>query len=860
MTITDPPAPATSPQRAPAGTGPEPGRRPRRQMAARVTSGRLVPIATAVGVVVAAGVAFGRVFGFAVLFGPLIMATVVGLTGGLVARRALTDPASGGLSGPGGGFAGSRDDPGPSTEPGPAWLAARPPPGSRPRLATARDIRRPVTAAVAVAVATLAAPIVVDALAARPAVGGVTTAITRGVGGIFGGWSKIVTTSVPVPPSADRLPVLAGVIALAVAIATIAASQARPGLSALLPAGAVLVVALALGVHGPGSAAAVSAAPTVAAGVYLLVVSRPSDAGLAWVPPARRAAGIVTGAVVVTGALFVGSNWPLATSRAPLDLRSTLNPPLDLGSTPNPLDLVPQRASTPGTEMFSATVDQAWLDSPAYWRLVSLDVFDGAAWTTDARARRVGTVLNVPAGIDSAQLGASTTAVVRVSGLSGPWVPTVGVPTGVHPADLAYDPDSAVLIARGSARNRTFTVSGRLPAPSRSALDRAGVTVSSANATLTRVPACFPAPLAQMATRAVSGRDRPDQQAAAIEGTLARSGAFSYDPAAIPGSSCGRLEQFVTAKQGGDEQFATAFVLMARVAGLPTRLAVGFSPGAVNQAGHRTIVHGSDATMWPEVDLAGVGWVRFNPVPTTSSTGSPKGGSTPPATINKADTGLNAVRGTVSDPTPSTTPNGRRGAGPGPGSSAHRGSSLVVWLLAGPGGLVVVVSALAAGRILARRRRRGRRRDPRRSPSQRIIGAWAEVLDAMAPFHPAVATLTPTEVTEQAGRAAGGGRTAVDELGVLVDHCVYGGVGGVGVGGVGVGGGGGGGGGVGDTPTRAWELSDAAVSALRHALPPGRRLRYLATGGPRASSGPRASAGTSGRPSGPRTPRRPDSG
>ena len=209
MTVTDPPAPAAIPERAPAGAGPDPGRRPPRRMAPRFTSGRLVPMVTAVGVVVAAGVAFGRVFGFAALFGPLIMATMVGLTGGLVARRALTEPASGESSGPGG----SGDDPVPATEPGPAWLAARPAPGPRPRLGAAQDIRRPLTAAVAVALTTLAAPIVVDALAARPAVGGVTTAITRGVGGIFGGWSKIVTTSVPVPPTADRLPVLAGVIA-----------------------------------------------------------------------------------------------------------------------------------------------------------------------------------------------------------------------------------------------------------------------------------------------------------------------------------------------------------------------------------------------------------------------------------------------------------------------------------------------------------------------------------------------------------------------------------------------------------------------------------------------------------------------
>ncbi|MDQ2725922.1 MAG: DUF3488 and transglutaminase-like domain-containing protein, partial [Actinomycetota bacterium] len=499
--------------------------------------------------------------------------------------------------------------------------------------------------------------------------------------------------------------------------------------------------------------------------------------------------------------------------------RSSLRPPVNVGSTPNPLDLVPQRSAQPESVMFSAQVDQAWLASPTDWRLVSLDGFDGSGWTTDARAARAGTVLDVAPGLDPSRLGPSSTDRLTTSGLTGPWVPTTGVPTGVQPGDLAYDPASSILIASPSAQGRTFTLTSRLPAPSRQALDTAGVTVSDANATLTRVPACFPAGLSQLATQVTAGIGRPDQQAVAIEQALGgdRSG-FSSDPAAIPGSSCGRLKQFVGAKQGTAEQFATACVLMARTVGLPARLAVGFLPGAIDPAGGTTTVHGSDATVGPEVDLADVGWVALDPIPAASSHGPAAGGSTPSTTVSKNNAGLNQVRNTVANSPGSTAATGQHGPGRGHGGQGH--ASQAPWLLAIPLVIVVAVGGLVGARVMARRRRRSRRRDPALLPAQRITGAWAEVLDALAPFDPAISALTPTEVTVEARRATGDAEAPVRSLGSLVDLSVYAGAGD-------------------DTSaSAAWEMSDTAVTALRQAIPTGLRIRYLATGGPRRSDRP----------------------
>ena len=76
-------------------------------------------------------------------------------------------------------------------------------------------------------ITTLVAAAGSDAVSATPGPGGLGGAISKGVGGLFGGWSKILTTSVPVPPTADRLPVLAGVVALGVALALLAGSPAN---------------------------------------------------------------------------------------------------------------------------------------------------------------------------------------------------------------------------------------------------------------------------------------------------------------------------------------------------------------------------------------------------------------------------------------------------------------------------------------------------------------------------------------------------------------------------------------------------------------------------------------------------------
>jgi hypothetical protein len=69
------------------------------------------------------------------------------------------------------------------------------------------------------------------------------------------------------------------------------------------------------------------------------------------------------------------------------------------------------------------------------------------------------------------------------------------------------------------------------------------------------------------------------------------------------------------------EQFASAEVVLLRAAGVPARMAVGFSGGEPDGAGWRALRR-SDAHAWVEVWFPGVGWVTSDPTPAAAESES----------------------------------------------------------------------------------------------------------------------------------------------------------------------------------------------------------------------------------------------
>lgn len=73
-------------------------------------------------------------------------------------------------------------------------------------------------------------------------------------------------------------------------------------------------------------------------------------------------------------------------------------------------------------------------------------------------------------------------------------------------------------------------------------------------------------------------------------------------------------DQFLfKSRQGFCEDYASAFAILMRLAGIPSRIVVGYMGGTWNRALHYFTVDQSDAHAWVEVWLAGKGWVRVDP-------------------------------------------------------------------------------------------------------------------------------------------------------------------------------------------------------------------------------------------------------
>lgn len=66
-------------------------------------------------------------------------------------------------------------------------------------------------------------------------------------------------------------------------------------------------------------------------------------------------------------------------------------------------------------------------------------------------------------------------------------------------------------------------------------------------------------------------------------------------------------------RRGFCEHYASAFAVMTRAVGIPTRIVLGYQGGEINPVDGRLIVRQSDAHAWTEVWLAGRGWVRVDP-------------------------------------------------------------------------------------------------------------------------------------------------------------------------------------------------------------------------------------------------------
>jgi transglutaminase-like putative cysteine protease len=398
--------------------------------------------------------------------------------------------------------------------------------------------------------------------------------------------------------------------------------------------------------------------------------------------------------------------------------------------------------------MFNARSPQ-----PTYWQVAVLTRFDGTAWLPDPFTQAAALSEGVPLPVKSVPylpaLAEPTNSgtfrvTVTIKGLQSTLLP-------LPPTTASVDPGAGASYVEGFGAVRGFEAP---PSLSYSAVARIPGNITAGRSSrssaspesedgASTVPAAAlqpyldlppePDAVVQLAHRLVSGATSPAAKAAAIARWF-NSGRYHYtlSPPALTGPD--PLSSFLfTTRAGFCQQFAAAYAVLARIDGLPARVALGFTTGTIAGDDEYSVT-GADAHVWPEVYLGPtLGWTSFEPTPAT--TGEPSGvgvntgahGPTPkPVTpsLQTTPTTLPDLHHLVAPHVTTPTPAIRGHGSAASGVSSATGSWTAV-LLPIVGAVLVVGTAMFVG---VRRRRWTATRIPQwlgRVPGLSRAARWA---------------------------------------------------------------------------------------------------------------------------------------
>lgn len=126
------------------------------------------------------------------------------------------------------------------------------------------------------------------------------------------------------------------------------------------------------------------------------------------------------------------------------------------------------------------------------------------------------------------------------------------------------------------------------------------------------LPDTIPARVYTLARDLTATAPTPYDRARAIEDYLRRI-PYTLD---VPAPPLGRdVTDYVLfdLRQGYCDYYATAMVVLARSAGIPARLAVGYAGGRYDSAGAVYVITEAEAHSWAEIYFPSYGWVEFEP-------------------------------------------------------------------------------------------------------------------------------------------------------------------------------------------------------------------------------------------------------
>jgi transglutaminase-like putative cysteine protease len=461
--------------------------------------------------------------------------------------------------------------------------------------------------------------------------------------------------------------------------------------------------------------------------------SRPQ---VGWRLPITRAAS--TGRWLALGAALLALTLPSLLpgygQQPLLDLKES--PGVDTGQAINPFVSLRTRLRNPE----DAPLFRVKTTRRSRWRLIVYDRFDGTAFTTSRQPLRGLVPFQGQTGddLDPDVPTGQVTQQFEMQELVSYWLPTATAPVKVD-ADgrrVLEHPEFRALSVRQPVREGfKYTVVSQVPNVRAEDLvgpARAG-DYSSPELQLYLDTSNLDGAVRALADSVVEGRDTPFEKALAIQDYLRNPQLFRYNlnvPSLAQGGN--QLRRFLLdVREGYCEQFAIAMAMMAREAGIPARVALGFTTGTPVEDYQQVTTH--DAHAWPELWFPRAGWVYFEPTPRADGQVDLPSYTTPAGRIPASQAGAG---------TPPALPGGSTTSGrplqPDPPAAlpedpALGGQDRGVGLLERPAVraglavllLLVLVPAVKWGRNVLARRRAGRTPRDAVAESYTEVTSWA---------------------------------------------------------------------------------------------------------------------------------------
>lgn len=386
--------------------------------------------------------------------------------------------------------------------------------------------------------------------------------------------------------------------------------------------GAVVLWAVPLAIAPQGSSIALPAATLLAAAALVLLLGTARATarfGVAVRPSGRTGGGRglpLSGVVLTASAIVLGLALasvlpgfraePLYTARGGSGTTITTNPIVDIR----------QRLVASDT----GPVLQVTSERPVYLRTTALDAYDeDEQWTAGTiSGQRVSGIVDSPPPVptERVDVGITIDADIESGAVLAPAPFQPVEVSGPKAAVLRYDRTSSTLTVPGDAPlvdGDAYAVAAAIPQPSPDAL-RAQPTPPAGSA-YTQLPSNVPDEVVALARQIVNaaGATTMFDAALAIQDEL-RTWSYSTQP--DPGLGATAMLRFIDAREGYCEQFAGTMAVMLRTLGIPSRLAVGYTPGTQQPDGSWEVTN-ANSHAWVEVHFGDLGWIPFEPTPRT---------------------------------------------------------------------------------------------------------------------------------------------------------------------------------------------------------------------------------------------------